>query len=88
MTSSENSLSHTDAHSSHDASGKNIDHDPRKDPKNYVLKVFYCNPDDPSLLVPMRWGSGVDFNYGRWAGKVLILLILLGLASVVFNAFF
>jgi uncharacterized membrane protein len=27
--------------------------------------IFYCNPDDPRLVVPKRFGIGRTLNYGR-----------------------
>lgn len=59
--------------------------DPRKNPDNYFLRVFYHHPEDPDFMVPMRYGSGVDFNYARWPGRTVILLIAAGLASVLFT---
>lgn len=29
-------------------------------------------------MVPMRFGSGVDFNYARWPGKVFALVLAVG----------
>ena len=52
--------------------------DPKNDPKNYILRIFYHNPEDKSLMVPMRFGSGVDFNYARWPGKVFALVLAVG----------
>lgn len=33
-------------------------------------------------MVPMRFGSGVDFNYARWPGRAVVLLIAAGLIHV------
>lgn len=47
----------------------------RQDPAHYVLRIFYYNPGDPAVIVPMRWGSGIDFNYTLWPGKVAVTII-------------
>lgn len=49
--------------------------DPRDDPTHYVLRIFYYNPGDPAMMVPMRWGSGIDFNYARWPGKTVVTIV-------------
>ena len=50
--------------------------DPRDDPAHYVLRIFYYNPGDPAVMVPMRWGRGIDFNYARWPGKTIVTVLL------------
>ncbi len=57
--------------------------DPRAEPEHYFLGVFYHNRDDPALLVPMRYGSGVDFNYARWPARLLGLLAVVGVVVAV-----
>lgn len=49
--------------------------DPRDNPAHYVLRIFYYNPGDPAMMVPMRWGSGIDFNYARWPGKTVATIV-------------
>ena len=64
----------------HEPGDRDRHHDPKDEPANYFLRVFYHNPRDPDLLVPMRFGSGSDFNYARWPGRAMVLLIGAGLA--------
>lgn len=61
--------------------------DPRHDPGNYILRAFYHNPKDKSLMVPMRYGSGVDFNYARWPGRVVVALVVVGIIWVLVTLF-
>ncbi len=50
----------------------------------WTAGLIYNNPDDPSLLVPKRVGTGWTVNWGRPAGKAMTLtLLLLILAGVV-----
>ncbi len=60
--------------------------DPTDDPANYLLGAFYHNHGDPALMVPMRHGNGVDFNYARWPGRALVLLLILGLLYALVTA--
>ncbi|AGF73520.1 DUF5808 domain-containing protein [Corynebacterium halotolerans] len=62
------------------------DRDPKKNRNNYFLRVFYHHPEDPDLMVPMRYGSGVDFNYARWPGRAAAILVAAGLAYVLLTA--
>ena len=40
--------------------------------------IFYSNPDDPSLLVPKRFGIGYTLNFGNpWSWAVLALIVLM-----------
>ena len=34
---------------------------------------FYCNPDDPRVVVPKRWGYGWTLNFARPASRLIIL---------------
>lgn len=56
--------------------------EPKQDPGNYILGVFYHNPNDKSLMVPMRLGSGIDFNYARWPGRVVVAFVVAGIIWV------
>ena len=47
-------------------------------------RLFYSNSDDPSLLVPKRYGIGYTLNFGnRWSWVVLLLILLLVLVPAV-----
>lgn len=61
--------------------------DPRDNPANYILRVLYYNPKDSALMVPMRWGSGIDFNYARWPGKTVVIIVGLLLVYALLSAF-
>ncbi|QFQ03166.1 hypothetical protein CUROG_09110 [Corynebacterium urogenitale] len=55
--------------------------------KFYKLGMFYYNPDDPAVMVEKRFGTGIDFNYAHWQGKVFltfVLLVLVGSLSLPF----
>lgn len=54
----------------------------RDDDAHWVLGTFYFNPDDPSVVVPKRFGMGWTINHARPAAWLLIALIVL--VSVVF----
>lgn len=54
------------------------------DDNNWILGIFYNNPNDPSLFVQKRFGVGWTINIGNTKGKImfispfiLILLILI-----------
>lgn len=49
----------------------------------YIFGVFYYNPEDPALMVPMKFGNGIDFNYARWPAKLFILLLMVGILIIV-----
>src|SRR5215469_3011101 len=49
---------------------------------------IYSNPDDPSLLVPKRYGIGYTLNFGnRWAWPLLALILLIAVLPAVLAAF-
>lgn len=39
----------------------------------WKMGLFYYNPDDPSLFLENRFGSGWDFNYARPAAWVIVI---------------
>jgi uncharacterized membrane protein len=55
----------------------------RDDDERWVLGIFYCNRDDPSIFVPKRFGSGWTLNYGSstaWVTIALFALVCAGFA--------
>ena len=47
--------------------------------------LFYVNPDDSSLFVPKRFGTGYTVNFAHpWSGVVLAVVILIALVPVIF----
>lgn len=53
-----------------------------RDDVDYRWKIFYVNPDDEAWFVPMRYGGGMDFNYARWPGKLMVALGAVGLGCL------
>lgn len=57
-----------------------------RDDDRYWYGFFYYNPDDPDVIVPKRYGIGWTVNFGRPAGKLfaiaLLILILLPLVML------
>jgi uncharacterized membrane protein len=37
---------------------------------------FYCNPEDPRVILPKRWGYGYTFNFARPAARAILLALL------------
>ncbi len=46
---------------------------PADDDAHWKLGVFYCNPDDPSIWLPERFGVGWTLNFGRPAAWACIV---------------
>lgn len=51
------------------------------DDQHWKGGLFYVNRDDPTLVVPRRFGLGWTINFGRPAGIVLTVLLLLIIAA-------
>ena len=49
----------------------------RGDDRYWLLGMFYYNPDDPALLVEMRFGSKFSFNYARPLAKIVTMLFII-----------
>lgn len=46
---------------------------------------FYCNPNDPALLVPKRFGIGYTLNFGNpWSWAVLAFVLLMVAVPFIF----
>jgi len=45
--------------------------------------TIYCNSEDSSLFVKKRYGTGWTINMGRFLGKFLFLILIIGLAVVI-----
>jgi len=54
----------------------------RGDDKYWLLGMFYCNPDDPAVMVEDRFGSNIGFNYSRLPEKIVAALGLLALVAM------
>jgi len=52
-------------------------HPGRGDDRYWKLGMFYCNPDDPAMLVESRFGGNSGFNYSRLPGKIFLVAIAL-----------
>ena len=58
----------------------------RRPPEEAWKGVFYSNPEDPSLLVPKRYGIGYTLNFGNpWSWVVLALILLMVAVPIVFS---
>lgn len=52
----------------------------RDDDEHWILGTFYFNPDDPSIVIPKRFGIGWTINHARpasWLAMAAILLVTL-----------
>lgn len=58
-------------------SGENPRPDSIDDDEHWKGGLFYVNRDDPALVVPRRFGLGWTLNFGRPAGVVLTITLLL-----------
>ena len=43
----------------------------KDDDDNYLMGIFYYNPNDPSLLVDKRMGVGMTFNFANPIAKII-----------------
>lgn len=58
------------------------------DDTSWKAGMFYVNPDDPSIFVPKRMGTGWTINLGRPAGVVIgVLTLILLAATIVYSSF-
>lgn len=48
----------------------------RSERKHWKGGLFYCNPQDPELVIPKRNGSGVTLNFGRREAWIVIGILL------------
>jgi uncharacterized membrane protein len=72
----------------HPASGAGLGtsgHDPTAE-EHWRAGVFYVNPDDPSLLVPKRFGIGYTLNFARTEAWLVMILLSVVLPALVFWA--
>ena len=49
----------------------------------WKVGLFYCNPDDPAVLVEYRYGCGVTLNFGRGLSWVILAALLAPAALVI-----
>jgi len=54
----------------------------RGDDKNWVLGMFYHNPEDPDLLVEDRFGSNIGLNYARVSAKIIAAVVIVGIVGL------
>lgn len=59
----------------------------RDNDKYWKLGIFYCNPDDPSLFLPERFGIGWTMNFARPMIWVVLGALLLLIAAFVILCF-
>lgn len=51
---------------------------PKRNWKHYKWRLFYYNPEDPSIFVDKQFGIGWDLNFGhRKSWKLVLFLILI-----------
>ena len=48
-----------------------------------IGNTIYYNPEDPSLFVKKRYGTGWTINMGRVLGKFIFLILIIGLALII-----
>ncbi|MDD3223876.1 MAG: DUF5808 domain-containing protein [Clostridium sp.] len=52
------------------------------DDEYWINGLFYCNPNDSSLLVEKRGGIGMTFNFGKKSGKIITYITIIFTASI------
>jgi len=79
-----------DALSEELAANVKLAHPGRGDDRYWKLGLFYCNPDDPAVLIENRFGGNSGFNYARTVTKVLVAvgvaLLVAGYAAITYMA--
>lgn len=56
----------------------------QNDDKYWKIGMFYCNPDDPAVIVEDRFGTNMGFNYSQLAVKICVgIFIVLFVAMYV-----
>ena len=56
---------------------------PMDEDRMWLAGIFYCNPHDPSIVVPKRFGVGWTINVGRPGGWAIIIGLLAASAAFV-----
>ncbi|GCE11536.1 DUF1648 domain-containing protein [Tengunoibacter tsumagoiensis] len=56
----------------------------RDDDRYWQAGLFYVNPDDPSLMVPKRFGIGWTLNFGHPQARLLIFLFVVFMLVITF----
>ena len=56
---------------------------PMDEDRMWLAGIFYCNPYDPSIIVPKRFGVGWTINVGRPGGWAIIIGLLAASAAFV-----
>ena len=46
------------------------------DDVHWLLGTIYCNPQDPSIFVPKRFGIGWTSNIARWESWALVAALV------------
>lgn len=52
------------------------------DDEYWINGLFYCNPNDNSLLVEKRGGIGMTINFGKKSGKIITYVFIFFIASI------
>jgi uncharacterized membrane protein len=50
---------------------------PKRNWEHYKWRLFYYNPDDPSLFVEKQFGYGLDMNFAHRSAWYLLLFLIL-----------
>ncbi|WP_079700546.1 DUF5808 domain-containing protein [Daejeonella lutea] len=50
---------------------------PKRNWKHYKWRLFYYNPDDPSIFVDKQFGIGWDLNFAHRKSWYLMLFLIL-----------
>ena len=53
-----------------------VAHPGRGDDQYWKLGMFYCNPEDPAVLIENRFGGNSGFNYARLPAKLFVAGIM------------
>jgi len=46
-------------------------------PKHWKLRIFYCNPDNPSEVVDKKKGIGTTINFGSKYGRRMFAFMMI-----------
>ena len=53
-----------------------------RDDRNWILGMFYFNPEDPAHIVEGRFGTNIGLNYARLPVKIGMVLFLACLVAL------
>lgn len=59
---------------------------PKRNWEHYKWRLFYYNPEDPSLFADKQFGIGQDMNFAHRSAWYLLLFVVLFPALVIVTA--